>query len=107
MRDEIFLAPFVKCHCFFLTVRFQRPVKCLVQMYAIVSRVAVGAESDCHSVQFRALAERPLVDVMLMQIFTKSVTDIALVWFLLENRHNASEYFHSCPLCVFLLPLQH
>ena len=95
MRDEIFLAPFVKCHCFFLTVRFQRLIKCFVQMYAIVSCVAVGTEHDRHSVQFRALAEHSLVNVMLVQICAKSVTDIALVWFLLENRHNASEYFHS------------
>ena len=95
MRDKIFLAPFVKCHCFCLTVRFQLLVKCFVQMYAVISRVAVGTKQDRHSVQFRALPECALVNVMLMQISAKSVTDIALVWFLLENRHNASEYFHS------------
>ena len=95
MRDKLFLAPFVKCHCFFLTVRFQRLVKCLVKMYAIIACMAVGTKLDCQSVQFRALAECSLVDMMLVQISAKSVTDIALVWFLLENRHNASEYFHS------------
>ena len=94
MRDKIFLAPFVKCHCFFLTVRFQRLIKCLVQMYAIISCMTIGTKHDRHSVQFRALAERSLVNVMLVQICAKSVTDIALVWFLLENCHNVSEYFH-------------
>ena len=64
-------------------------------MYAVISCVAVRTEHDRHSVQLRALAECSLVDMMLVQICAKSVTDIALVWFLLENRHNASEYFHS------------
>ena len=95
MRDKFFLAPFVKCHCFFLAVRFQRLVKCFVQMYAIIACMAVGTKLDCQSVQFRALAERSLVDVMRLQILAISVADIALIWLLLENRHNASEYFHS------------
>ena len=64
-------------------------------MYAIIARVAVGAELDCQSVQFRALPECALVDVMRLQILAISVADIALVWFLLKNCHNASEYFHS------------
>ena len=64
-------------------------------MYAIIARVAVGAELDCQSVQFRALPECALVDVMRLQVLAKSVADIALVRFLLKNRHNASEYFHS------------
>ena len=95
MRDKIFLAPFVKCHCFFLTVRFQRLIKCLVQMYAIIARVTVGAELDCQPVQFRALPECALVDVMRLQVLAISVADITFVRLLLENRHNASEYFHS------------
>ena len=64
-------------------------------MYAIIARVAVGAKLYRQPVQFRALSECALVDVMRLQICAKSVTDIALVWFLLKNRHNASEYFHA------------
>lgn len=76
-------------------------------MYAVVSRVAVGAELDCQSVLLRPLTECSFIDVMRLQILAISVADVALIWFLLKNRHNASEYFHSWPLCVFRLPLQH
>ena len=56
-------------------------------MYAIIARVAVGAKLDCQSVQFRALPECALVDVVRLQILAISVADIAFVRLLLYDRH--------------------
>ena len=64
-------------------------------MYAIIARVAVGAELDCQPILLRPLTKCALVDVMRLQVLAISVADVAFVRLLLENRHNASEYFHS------------
>ena len=64
-------------------------------MYAIIARVAVGAELDCQPVLLRPLTECSFIDVVRLQVLAISVADVALIRLLLENRHNASEYFHS------------